>query len=150
MKPVGPQSCPDERGRHSPRQRPLGVNEPTRVIQATADLPREASQFGGLFSPNRLIQAVFGEIPARSTQNFIVALEKPLIGGLPGRNRQQRPLTRPAPCIWAGGVRVVTPKKTNRLTAIDGMRNVRANEADALHAVFWASYLVHARPLRRH
>src|SRR5262249_30888017 len=102
------------------------------------------------FWPARqVIKAVLCEVPAARAQHLEIAPSEPCLGGLPGRDRQQRSLACRTPGVRAGGISVVAPEEADRLARVDGVGDVGAYEADTLPAVLRTNNLVsHATLLR--
>src|SRR5262249_43466644 len=73
-------------------------------------------------------------IPASGAEDLETRLQEPLLGrrALEG---PQRALARQAPCIRTGGIGIVAPEETDALLSIGCVRDVPANQADALLAV---------------
>src|SRR5262249_50881858 len=77
------------------------------------------------------------------TEYLVVAPQEPALGGFPGGQRQRGLFALPAPRIRTGRVRFVAPEETHRASAIDRVRDVGANQADAQATVLRAGDLVH-------
>src|SRR5690349_20964454 len=85
-------------------------------------------------------------VPAARAQNLEVAGPEPrILNGLVGvlTECEVRPLAGETPCFRSCCVRAVVPEEPYIGARIDGVRHVRAREADALQSVFAALDLVH-------
>lgn len=76
-------------------------------------------------------------IPAGGTENLELGIQEPLFGRSTIQ-RHERFFTNQAPCIWTGGIGVISPEKSDAVRSVNGMGDVVTNEADALHSVFGA------------
>lgn len=72
--------------------------------------------------------------PAGGAEDLEVGAQEPVVGVCPFE-RDQRFLARGAPRIGSCGVGVVAPVEPDALPAVDRMRDMGANQADALFPV---------------
>jgi hypothetical protein len=90
-------------------------------------------------------------IPATRAENLVIAGQEPLIGRLARGNSKQRLLALVTPGIRPRSVAVIAPIKTDLLASIDGVRDVRADQGEALPTVSFADHFArHGWALRLH